>query len=113
MDEGDHMTNYEEACRRVSVLTERIAAAIAHGEVSKEQGETAVNHYRVELLSLQEQYLLPDGESELTKELHAPYVGETSVREDTSVFTLGYVAGLIGIGPECAIPEELRVVKPD
>jgi hypothetical protein len=100
-------TNYEEACRRVGTTVALIEASVATGRIAKEVGGEVINVYRAEILNLQQVYLSSDCESPLYRELHAPYAGSATVCSIESTVTLDYVTGLIGIGPECTIPNDL------
>ncbi len=102
------MTNYEEACRRVEEVISRINAAVASGHIKKEVGEIITNTYRSKLSEIEKVHHSSDEESrELRKALDAPYEGSVPARTVSSAVMMDYVTGLVGIGSECRIPDDV------
>lgn len=100
--------NYEEACRRVELVSTRLEERVAHKHLSRTQADALMNVYRAEILTLQGVFLAPqDGEGDLHRKLHERYAGSDLVKSSDKTLELDVVTGLIGIGPGGELPDDV------
>jgi hypothetical protein len=108
-------TVYEEACRRIGDITRRIQENITSGRINPIVGRTAIRGYHRTAYEMQEVYLgdAPERAAERAY-LRSEFI-PANLPDDVRSFdpSTDPVRGLIGIGPEGAIPKELFTMKPD